>query len=148
MATQNRIRKPNNKEIHSGDPFVRFGIVEGANIKNGRLVIAGTNADDIKVATNEVLSALGWVIRDKTNPMVRESDRTTDYTAGELVAFAHGDACILVGYCEGACNEGSPLVPGTAGAVKPDATDDESAIVGYAQETIASAGFILIKPNI
>ena len=148
MATKTIIRAPANKEIHSGTPKVRFGVVEGTDVKNARLIQKGTSDGAIKIATDEILSALGWVIRDKTNPEVRESDRTTDYTAGEMVAWAHGPRCILVGYCDGATAIGAPLVPGALGAVKPDAADDESAIVGHAQETIAAAGFILIQPTI
>ena len=147
MTTDTNTVIPDNKEIvqrSTSTDVVQLRVETATNVKNGRLVIRGTTDGDCIVATNEIASAIGWVIRDETDPVVRETDRTTDYTAGNIVAVCSGPGTKLVVSASAAAEYKNKMVSAGAGQVKPFSADAADTIVAVADHSISATGFLVV----
>jgi len=148
MTQEQTTRKPSYKEVARASGQAKYDeyyVETGTNVKNGRIVTRGTTEAEIVVAGDECLSPLGWVAREFTNDTFAESDRSTDYTAGEFVGVVRGPITVVGYTAETDIKKGEMLVCAASGGVKKYNADTAIPRVGYAAETVAAAGEILVE---
>jgi len=148
MTSVTNLVVPDNREVvqpGQSTQYRQYRVETGTNVKNARMVIGGTTDGDIIVSTDENVSALGWVVRDKTLATYRENDRTTDYTAGDVVAVCSGAGTKVVARASAAVDMGDRMVTATAGQVKPFSSDPADTIVGIAEQSLTAAGFLVLR---
>ena len=147
MATATNIVIPDNKEVvqpGQSTQYRQFRVETATTVMNGRLVIGGTTDGDVITCTDENVSALGWVVRDETLAVYRENDRTTEYTAGDIVAVCSGPGTKLVVRASAAVDMGDKMVPAASGQVKPFSADPADTIVCKAEQSLTGAGFLVV----
>lgn len=91
------LRKPTNKIVAAGSPLVQELNVETAtNMYPGRLVIKGTNDNDIKVCGAGGIS-VGWLGYEQvTNAGYMPTDVNTIYAAGAQAPVLYGGGFVVV----------------------------------------------------
>jgi len=145
--------KPTNKIIVSGTPLTQILKVETAtNMYPGRLVIQGTNDDDVTVGGAYALNsmAVGWLGYEDTIKKHRPATVDTIYLQDAQVAVHNGGGFVIVAALQasqGTLKKGDALVMGTAGCVKKAAVATTVVASGTtavtstsAQPTITSTG--------
>lgn len=163
--------KPTNKIIVSGSPLTQILKVETAtNMYPGRLVIQGTNDDDVTVAGAFAVNsmAVGWLGYEDTIKKHRPATVDTIYLQDAQVAVHNGGGFIIVAALaasQGTLKKGDALVMAADGTVAKAAASTVSSgatavvaheatatitgstgsggpIVAYAEETIANVAAI------
>jgi hypothetical protein len=162
------LQKPTNKIVAAGTPLVTYKKVETATtMYPGRLVIKGTNADDVVVGT-AAGAVYGWLGYEQTDPNYQPADVDTIYTAGDQAAVLFGGhfvvvACLatsqtivagdrLVATASGTVSKATAAIvtTGAATASAVDATTPhvsgsvgaEGMIVGIAQESVTTTSAV------
>lgn len=147
MTQETAFILPTYKEIGDSQGLIAatYYVETAVNVKNARIVKADSNEYSIEVAGDECISPLGWVCRELTNDNFAESDRTTDYTAGDYVGVARGNIAVVGYTTDSGIGIGDMLVCAAAGAVKEYSSDTHITRVGYAMMDYDSGTFLLIK---
>jgi hypothetical protein len=163
-------QKPSNAILVAGTPFKQTLKVENAaNMYPGRLVIQGTNDDDITVAGVYALNAMavGWLSYEQTTKKYRPATVDTIYLVNAQAVVLNGGGFIVVAALaasQGTLKKGDALVMAADGTLKKAAviqitasgagniTDgqtpgsgslgDDGPIVAYAEESIADVAAI------
>lgn len=145
------ITTPTNKIVAAGEPLVEEARVETVtNVYPGRLLIQGTNVDDIKVAADVSGNFVGWAGFEHTAPAYRPSTIATIYVADDKISVLKGGGFVILASAGGAlASKGIPVKWATGGAVAPYAMGDyaTSKIVGYTEDASAN-GNVLIRSEI
>lgn len=162
--------KPTNKIIVAGQPLTQILKVEvAANMYPGRLVIQGTNDDDVTVAGTFAINsmAVGWLGYEDTIKKHRPATVDTIYLIDAQVAVHNGGGFVIVGALaasQGTLKKGDALVMAANGTLAKatmqtitasgagNITDAQEVgagtlsaggpIVAYAEETIADVAAI------
>lgn len=161
--------KPTNQILVAGHPLVQILKVEDAtNMYAGRLVIQGTNDDDVTVggafAVNSM--AVGFLGYEQTIKKYRPATVDTIYTINSQAAVLNGGGFVIVAALQasqGTLKKGDALVMGTNGCLAKAAvatitasgaaniTDGQTVngtfgsagpVIAYAEETIANVAEI------
>lgn len=92
------LNKPNNKILVAGSPLVQELNVETAtSMYPGRLVIKGTNDNDIAVGGAAGI-CLGWLGYEQcTSAVFMPTDRGTIYAAGDQAPVLYGGGFVVLG---------------------------------------------------
>lgn len=108
------------------------------NVYPGRLVIQGTNDDDIAVC-GSAGEALGWAGYEHTIKLYRPATISTIYTANDQIAVINGNGIILLGSLASGqtVDKGSRLMAAANGELS-GATIGTHEVVAIAEESMAS----------
>ena len=117
--------KPANQILVAGHPLVQILKTEGTvtEMKPGRLVIQGTNDDDVSIAGVFAVNsmAVGWLGYEQTIKKHRPATVDTAYLVDAQVAVLNGGGFRIVAALQasqGTLKKGDALVMGTNGCVK------------------------------
>lgn len=90
------LRKPTNKIVAAGDPLVMQQKIETvANCYPGRLVIKGTNDDDVAVCGAAGIS-VGWLGYEQANPAFMPATVDTIYVVNDQAPVLYGGGFVIV----------------------------------------------------
>jgi hypothetical protein len=140
MVAETAQVKPSNKiVVDSRNLRSQSKKVESAtNMYPGRLVIKGTNDDDISVA-GSAGAALGWLGYEQSAKLNRPATVDTIYTVGVQAALINGPGMIIVGSLVSGqtANKGARLMTAAGGELS-GGTVGTHEIVAIAEETKVS----------
>lgn len=132
--------KPTNTIVAAGTPLVQELKVEAAaNMYPGRLVIKGTNDDDVSVAGAAAANCAGWLGYEQTAPAYRPSTPDTIYVINDQAAVLNGGGFVVVGTLTTSQTiaKGAKLESGADGTLQALAA---GTLVGYAEESVTTTG--------
>ena len=118
MVTETAMVKPTNQIVYDSKGIhIQTKKVETAtNMYPGRLVVKGTNDDDVIIGT-AAGAVIGWLGYEQTDKKYRNATVDTIYEANDQVAVINGPGIILVGSLASGQNvtKGARLVAAAAG---------------------------------
>lgn len=131
--------KPTNKIVAGGNPLVQELKVEIAtNMYPGRLVMKGTNDDDIVVNT-AAGAAIGWLGYEQANPVFMPADVDTNYVQNDMAPVLYGGGFLIVGRLASGQNvtKGTRLVAAANGELAAATSlPDEGIVVAIAHQSM------------
>lgn len=141
------ITTPTNKIVAAGKPLVEEARVETvANVYPGRLLLQGTNVDDIKVADDVSGNFVGWAGYEHTAPAFRPSTIGTIYVVEDKISVLKGGGFVILARAGGAlASKGIPVKWATGGTVAEWSMGDyaTSKIVGYTEDVSANDNVLI-----
>jgi len=114
------LRKPTNKIVVAGDPLVMQQKIENATtMYPGRLVIKGTNDDDV-VTCGAAGICTGWLGYEQANPNYMPATVDTIYTVNDQAPVLFGGGFVIVATLTTSqvIVKGDRLVAGAGGTVQ------------------------------
>lgn len=154
MAGDTSTVKPTNAIIVDSlnKHFTTKTVETAANVYPGRLVMKGTNDDDIVVCDGSTQYPIGWAGYEDTAKKYRPATVDTIYVVDHRISVVWGPGMVIVGAIPiigAAITVGSPLTYAPAGKLTPW-TVGTNAIVAWAMEANAgtAASDLIVKSAI
>lgn len=96
MAVEKGFNKPSNRVVAFGTPFVRTMTVETADqMYPGRLVVLGTNDNDVLANDNSGNAVAGWLGFEQAANNYRPATISTAYAAGDFAPVLNGPGMVI-----------------------------------------------------